>query len=95
MSESLDLIYDKVKHILRDFPETRDSTSALVLRYWNFYDGGTKNGYDRLTPPDSITRMRRRIQNEDGHYLPSTQTQKLRDERQSEYEAWSKENKLY
>lgn len=75
----------RVEHILRDFPYTRDNDTKLILRLYEEYYHLTRV----LTPrklyeimeydhPDDIVRLRRQLQNKEGRYLPSVATSRKR-----------------
>lgn len=76
-----------VEAILRDFPKARDSDQWLTLKLWAVYypdsvyeDKGTVNNRkfvyleDIMDLPreDNVKRLRAKIQNEEGKYLPTT-----------------------
>lgn len=56
----------QVKTLLSDDPRTRDSDLYLVVRYWQIYDNIpihlTDEEMDRMTTAETITRARRKIQ---------------------------------
>ena len=63
-------LYTKVKHLLMEFPELRDSDRKLVWKIWG--DEGSFDGYYRTvnfrgfmkaTGYDTISRARRMVQN--------------------------------
>ena len=68
---------DKVKSLLVQFPHLRDSDERLIATYW-MKEAGSKDALDSMsatqfllnfvsgayTEPDSITRMRRKVQEE-------------------------------
>ena len=67
-----DIIY-KVAQILRDYPRARDDDNLLIaLVYRNFYNVGAASFFEvmaefktlELPSPDSITRYRRKLQEE-------------------------------
>lgn len=72
-----------VRYILANYSQTKKDDSLLVLIYWILFDGLNKyvddliNGKYKfkyassLTNPDTITRRRRIIQNDNGYYRPS------------------------
>lgn len=58
---------ERVKSILKKHKATRDNDTLLVLKFWESesgsYDVSSEDALT-LTPPDTITRMRRRVQAE-------------------------------
>jgi hypothetical protein len=82
MSERLDQLKGKlsdtetaIRYILAHFPEARSNDKLLMLIYWEMFDKITipkefKQAFlHEATHPETITRMRRKIQ-EEGNYLP-------------------------
>ena len=71
----------KIADLFTKYPETRDNYAALVLRYWGLYETKSLRNYEfkRLTSPELITRLSRKIQNELGMFTPTQDTQKKRD----------------
>src|SRR4051812_33166553 len=83
----------KVALILRDHPETRDDDVALALRYWRRFSADKIEAsrpldlevlYE-LDRYDSITRARRRIQNDLRLFEATTFTQARRGELQQDF----------
>lgn len=76
--EQIDSVYDVVLKLLTDLPHLRDDDYKLVANVWCMELGGSKkvaelNGFellaiisagDKLTSSDSITRARRKVQEE-------------------------------
>ena len=57
--------YQKVKKLLENYPECRNSDKDLLWKYWNTHDGYGEMTYSRwlnCTPAESITRARRAVQ---------------------------------
>ena len=71
----------KIVDLFNKYPETRDNYAALVLRYWGLYETNALRGYDfkRLTSPEFITRISRKLQNDKEMFQPTQDTQKKRD----------------
>ena len=65
----------KVETILCDFPDTRNDDKLLIWSVWQtFFNLGDTMSYDdfkRLPIPESITRVRARIQNVEKKFLPT------------------------
>ncbi|MEC0037183.1 nucleotide excision repair endonuclease [Bacillus cereus] len=58
----------KVEHILRKYPATRIDDRLLVLMYWKHFDNiATIDDCATATPSETITRLKRKI-NEEGRY---------------------------
>ena len=80
------LIFERVKKMLEDNPHLRDSDNKLIANIWfNDSQQKTKMGFlqeladGKLTTPESITRARRKVQEE----CPELRGKKYR-ERQDE-----------
>ncbi len=95
-------IEQKTALILRSFPETRDSDTALLIRYWNRFQADVLLKTKKLAMEvlfeleniDSITRARRHIQNDLSLFQATRRTMERRSELQmqfSEYIAARKE----
>lgn len=86
----------QVRQILRDNPETRNSDALLVLElYKRFYYLPNPVKHDKLlevmkwAQPDHLSRIRQKIQNVDGQYLPtSTEVIKQRRLNQSKWRSF-------
>lgn len=85
---------ERVGLVLRDYPETRDSDTELVLRFWRRFQPETLNAWSPnrsldvlhdLERVDSITRSRRRIQNDLRLFEPTETTRAARQELQQEF----------
>jgi hypothetical protein len=85
--------YQLVETALRDYPETRNSDRALLIKVWELQVGKPMSeSFKRFLThdaiyPDTITRTRRKLQ-QHGSYQPTEQVrryreQKFRDVRQS------------
>jgi hypothetical protein len=82
MLHFLRILQNKVEHILKNFPETRDSDIKLTnLIWWKFYEDylfEDKNGdiairlLDIYAVPkqDNVKRIRAKLQNQKHLYLP-------------------------
>lgn len=71
--DQLENTEEKVIWILNYFEGCRDSDTALLYVYWLEVDkahGKMKQNLKNLTPAETITRCRRKIQNTLGLYLP-------------------------
>ena len=71
----------KIADLFNKYPKTRDCYAELVLRYWEEYQRFEYEGeqYWRLTSPEFITRLSRKIQNDLGMFTPTQETQRKRD----------------
>jgi hypothetical protein len=90
-------VYDKVEYVLDAFPETRDSTKRLCVRYWMEFDGltsmvlrGTADQFldwyvEHATSGSSIRRVARKIQNTEGRFEPSPEERRRRDAAERQY----------
>ena len=85
---------ERVGLVLRDFPETRDSDTELVLRFWQRFEAETLHAWTPnrsldvlhdLERVDSITRSRRRIQNDLHLFEPTEWTKAHRQENQRDF----------
>jgi len=83
LKERLKEIETCVRYILYSYPETRNNDKLLILLYWELVDG-IKIPAElhntlllKATPPELITRVRRRIQ-EEGDYLPKQKVHEAR-----------------
>lgn len=84
---------EKVAFILRRFPETRDSFTATVIRYWMQFEADAIERWDRLdldvlyelSSSETIARIRRHIQNDLGMFEASEQIRSLRRQLQAEF----------
>jgi hypothetical protein len=83
----------RVAHILHRYPETRDSDTALVIRYWTMYQSDVLERWDKLDLSvlydldwiETLTRIRRHIQNVLSLFLPSMDTRHSRQASQIEF----------
>lgn len=86
-------IEQRVCVILRDFPETRDSDTALLIRYWKKFQPEILlewrplelEALFELEKSESISRARRHIQNDLQLFQATPRTLKLRGELQMEF----------
>jgi len=72
---------DKVEHILKACPNTRNSDKELIIKYACQFLDRPKNFADairKMPSFESITRARRKIQ-ESGIYMADKKTQEARD----------------
>lgn len=60
----------KVVWILNKYPSTRDSDQKLLFLFWQLNDNFTGVEDVELTPAETITRCRRKINYDYGLYLP-------------------------
>lgn len=83
---------DKVKVILRNYPDTRNSDKLLVEQYWKTWDKDSiaSNEYGdwvllsnliKMTNPNTIIRARQKI-NEEGEFLATEEIVKFRRKRE-------------
>jgi hypothetical protein len=67
---------DAVRNILSLFPEARSNDKVLMVHFWRKFDRiyvssqFARDFVERATTPETLTRLRRKIQNEKGDYLP-------------------------
>lgn len=81
-------IYDRVKYILEKFPQTRDSDKVLLWWVWqdaNFADAYTitKAAFFSAPSAESITRARRKVQEEFPHLQATKQVQEARKQKEA------------
>ena len=71
----------KVADLFAKYPETRDNYAALVVKYWMIYEwDDLGNGrLTKLTSPELITRVSRKLQNDKEMFQPTQDTQRKRD----------------
>lgn len=88
----------KVKKILSDFPETRNSKEKLVMKYWNVYywvwisqDQAKKILQSEKI--NSIIREWTHIQNTEWLFMPDAETRKNRSHQQKVYQTRFSPNK--
>jgi len=80
----------KVEYLLEYYPHTRSSDKELQIKYLEIYHGGVSTNSFRACPPmESITRARRKIQ-EDGKYTATKAAQDGRAENEDFIHNWSK-----
>ena len=79
-----------VRYIMAHFPETRSNDKLLMLFYWEMVDKipmsrEFKQAFlKRATTPETITRVRRRIQQE-GDYQPREEVKRIRQARSKKF----------
>ena len=74
MKQNLNTIKDQVEDILRTYPQARNDDRLLVLLYWKHQGVNLDIPYDiidSLVSPESIRRVRQKLQNEDGIFPPT------------------------
>src|SRR6476646_10498475 len=84
-SGKLDTIQEKIAWLLNHYPATRDSDTALEIKFWQEFQPELLDGeyvelkkLYKLTKPTTITRARAKIQNTYQLFQASTVTRKLR-----------------
>lgn len=84
----------KVAMLLRSDKRTRNSDKYLITKYWQEYQGMSKEESERMyklmkdsAPLETITRARRQIQNTDGLYPATARIRKKRLHKQEEIKA--------
>ena len=91
-------VTEKVAHILANYEFTRDSDQALIFQYWIEADKVTSPSMQNrhlLTAAESITRARRKIQNDYNLYLPnSEEVRQLRKISEEAVKSWAIESNL-
>ena len=76
-----------IRYLLAHYPDARSSDKLLMLLYWEIVDKipipkEFRTAFLRkATPPETIRRMRQKIQ-EQGDYLPSPEVQEARRRKQ-------------
>lgn len=101
-SSDLGTIEARVGRILQDYPETRDSDTALAIRYWSEFQANVVAGCQPLAlevlhdlqPIMTLVRCRQRIQNDFGLFVGTRLTRSRRDERQLEFYRYLAEKRL-
>ena len=92
-------VHDRVLSLLEQYPSTRDDDLKLIFLYWQIYHKNTfqedgpiyvivKSHVGELTHPESIRRVRAKIQNEEGRFRGSDETEQRRVEEKIEWEKW-------
>ncbi len=82
----------RLAYLLHRFPETRDSDTALAIRYWRMFQSEILEEWDPLELEvlypldklDTISRMRRHIQNDLKLFASTLEVRRNRDEVQME-----------
>jgi hypothetical protein len=83
----------RVAHILQRYPESRDSDTAMAVRYWSIFQAAVLESWDKLDlsvlheldPMGTLSRIRRHIQNDLGLFAGSAYARELRDELQQDF----------
>jgi hypothetical protein len=83
----------RIAHILQRFPETRDSDTALCIRYWNMFQADVLERWQplelevlyELDRIETIGRVRRMIQNELRLFRGLEDTRRAREAMQAEF----------
>ena len=65
-------LYDTVKTILEDRPRARDSDKELIWTFWSYtgrltFTGLSWENFEKAATPESITRARRKVQENHPH----------------------------
>jgi len=77
--KKLKTVKERVEWLLENFPETRNDDLYLTILYWRYFDKKMSK-YIKYIPyevikqairPETIRRIRQKIQNEEGKYLPT------------------------
>lgn len=76
VAEKIELLYPQVEDVLRDSAMARNSDKILTWKIWQKFYGvagviGEEMFYE-LPDVDSITRVRRKIQNDEKKYPPTS-----------------------
>jgi hypothetical protein len=88
-----------VRYILAHFPEARNNDKLLLLLYWELIDKikiPREFRYaflSRATPPETITRCRRRVQSSN-RYPPSEEAVRRRRRLKDVFKEWSQQKLL-
>jgi hypothetical protein len=83
----------RVAHILQRYPETRDSDTAMAVRYWSTFQADVLEAWDKLDltvlheldPQGTLSRIRRHIQNDLALFTGSAYAREAREELQQEF----------
>ena len=100
-NSELGTLEQRVTYLLHHFPETRDSDTALAIRYWETFQADKLEAWDRcnlhilfdLDRIETIGRLRRHIQNDLGLFASTTRTGHLRHEMQLEFHRYLAEQR--
>jgi len=88
--EKLKTVKERVMWILKHYPAARNDYRLLVHLFHYYFDNLKQyipfNILRNLTPPESITRAARYIQNELGLYPPTQRTRTRRRKKQEVYQ---------
>ena len=77
---SIKKLKDKVEYCLKNYPETRNSDITLTIKIWRVFHSDKLfnegkciyiDNLFELPREDNIKRIRAKIQNDDGEYLPT------------------------
>jgi hypothetical protein len=81
----LDTIQERVAWVLNHYPETRNSDKPLWFRYWSIFESEHWDGRSvslddayKLTPPNSLSRARAKIQNDYKLFLADPEIRRRR-----------------
>ena len=90
MSEDRERIRRIVEDVLRMHPKTREDDRYLVIYVWRRYTGNRfpyvpRDVIEAIPSPETITRIRRRLQNDEGKYLPPKDVRERRRAMEEEY----------
>ncbi len=83
----------RVAWLLQRFPETRDSDTALAVRYWKTFQADVLEKWNRLDLDilfdldhfETLSRVRRHVQNDLQLFVASSRTRQLRNELQMDF----------
>jgi len=90
-------VYEKVVWLFKKYPQLRDSDKELLVYYHTYIDqvNWEKIGaldeveINRMTTPETIRRVRQKIQNEYKLFLSSAEIEELRSIRQEAVKQWA------
>lgn len=98
----IDTLKKKVYKILRDYPKSRDSDKWLMCKFWTVYYPSRIKRFDSNNKEckpyvfledildfengDNISRVRQIIQNQDGEFLPNSES--VRKQRKINEQKW-------
>lgn len=94
IQKELTNIEEQVYKILQTDFKARNDDNWLIYRIWGL--GSPVIPYINITglpKAESITRMRRKIQNQDGNFLPTDETRLKRRQREKDFKLWFKAQK--
>jgi len=84
MSE-LATVMERVNHILRYYPECRNSDKIILEMYYSMYEGVLTELSKVDVSPESVTRARRKLQADNEELRAVPEVEEAREERQQTF----------